>query len=68
MSVIQEKDLPGWVRLGLVPFIQLILAFTVAGLLIWMMGEDPVAATRLYIEKVLGTARGSARPCSMPPR
>ena len=32
MSVIQEKDLPGWVRLGLVPFIQLILAFTVAGL------------------------------------
>ena len=58
MSVIQEKDLPGWVRLGLVPFIQLILAFTVAGLLIWMMGEDPVAATRLYIEKVLGTAKG----------
>ena len=23
-----------------------------------MMGEDPVAATRLYIEKVLGTAKG----------
>lgn len=58
MSVIQEQDLPAWVRLGLVPFIQLVLAFTVAGLLIAAMGEDPIAATRLYIEKVLGTSKG----------
>ena len=56
-GVIQEKDLPGWVRLGLVPFIQLIGLHGCRSL-IWMMGEDPVAATRLYIEKVLGTAKG----------
>ena len=56
--MIQEKDLPAWVRLGVVPAVQILLAFAVASLLIFAIGQDPGKAIGLYFEKVLGTAAG----------
>ena len=36
----------GWIRLFLVPFLNLVLAFVVAGLVVLMIGENPLRALR----------------------
>ena len=41
--------LPRWVELGLIPLMNLGLAFLIAGLVVWSVGEDPVRALAVMI-------------------
>ncbi|HUF57544.1 MAG TPA: ABC transporter permease [Thermohalobaculum sp.] len=42
--------LPRWVELGLIPLMNLALAFLIAGLVVWLVGEDPVRALVVMVE------------------
>lgn len=50
--------LPNWITYGLIPLLNLIVAFFISGLVVWWIGENPFAALRLLIEGALG--RGDA--------
>lgn len=50
--------LPNWITYGLIPLLNLIVAFFISGLVVWWIGENPLAALRLLIEGALG--RGDA--------
>ncbi len=50
--------LPNWMSYGLLPFLNILTAFLISGLVVWGIGEDPFAALRLLIEGALG--RGDA--------
>ncbi|MGF9693724.1 ABC transporter permease [Rhizobium sp. 0TCS1.26] len=50
--------LPNWISYGLLPLLNLVMAFLISGLVVWWIGEDPLAALRLLIEGALG--RGDA--------
>ena len=45
-----NKDLPGWVDFGLLPLLNLITAFLVAGLVVWAVGESPVQAVQILVK------------------
>jgi len=46
---------PRWVSLGLVPVVNLLLAFIVAGLVVVIIGEDPFRAVRVLIGGAFGS-------------
>ncbi len=48
----------GWIRLFLVPFLNLVLAFVVAGLVVLMIGENPLRALRILLTGALGSSYG----------
>ncbi|KXG84507.1 ABC transporter permease [Agrobacterium bohemicum] len=50
--------LPNWMSYGLLPFLNILTAFVISGLVVWGIGEDPFAALQLLIEGALG--RGDA--------
>ncbi len=50
--------LPNWITYGLLPFLNVVTAFLISGLVVWSIGENPLAALRLLIEGALG--RGDA--------
>ncbi len=50
--------LPNWISYGLLPFLNIVTAFLISGLVVWGIGENPFAALRLLIEGSLG--RGDA--------
>ncbi|UXS40678.1 ABC transporter permease [Agrobacterium tumefaciens] len=50
--------LPNWISYGLLPFLNVVTAFLISGLVVWSIGESPLAALRLLIEGALG--RGDA--------
>ncbi|WP_421611958.1 ABC transporter permease [Agrobacterium tumefaciens] len=50
--------LPKWITYGLLPFLNVVTAFLISGLVVWSIGENPLAALRLLIEGALG--RGDA--------
>lgn len=50
--------LPNWITYGLIPLLNLIVAFFISGLVVWWIGENPFTALRLLIEGALG--RGDA--------
>jgi len=49
----QSRELHPLINYGVVPLLQLVLAFAVAGLLIVLIGQNPVQAVQLYITDVL---------------
>ncbi len=53
-----SSQLPRWVDLGLIPVINLVLAFLVAGLVVVFIGEDPIQAVRILISGSLGSSYG----------
>ncbi len=53
-----NDKLPRWVDLALIPLINLILAFLVAGLVVVFIGEDPIQAVRLLLVGSLGSSYG----------
>jgi hypothetical protein len=57
MSVPYAK-LPAWVDYGLIPLINLIVAFLVAGLVVLAVGESPLRAAALLIEGAFGYGEG----------
>ena len=50
--------LPRWIDILLIPLINLILAFFVAGLVVAVIGEDPLRAMQLLITGALGSSYG----------
>jgi ABC-type uncharacterized transport system permease subunit len=50
--------MPKWAELILVPFISLLLAAIISALVIFAIGEDPVAAAKLMVNGALGSTYG----------
>ncbi|WP_020591867.1 ABC transporter permease [Kiloniella laminariae] len=49
-----NKTLPGWIDIGLIPLINIALAFLVSGFVIWLIGEDPIEAVKIMINGAFG--------------
>ena len=57
MSVPYAK-LPRWVDIGLLPAVNVVIGFLVAGLVVIFLGENPWEALKLLIGGALGSGRG----------
>jgi simple sugar transport system permease protein len=55
---VTTEPLPRWVDLGLIPLLNLATAFLVAGLVVLLIGEDPLEATRILIYGAVGWGEG----------
>lgn len=53
-----NAQLPRWVDLGLIPLLNLIAAFVVAGLVVLAIGEDPIEAVEHILYGALGFGEG----------
>jgi ABC-type uncharacterized transport system permease subunit len=53
-----NAQLPRWVDLGLIPLLNLIAAVLVAGLVVLLVGEDPIEAVRIIVYGALGFGEG----------
>jgi ABC-type uncharacterized transport system permease subunit len=52
--------LPGWADYGLIPLINLIVAFAVAGLVVLLVGENPFRAAMIMVDGAFGGGRNIA--------
>jgi general nucleoside transport system permease protein len=52
--------LPGWADYGLIPLINLVVAFAVAGLVVLLVGENPLRAAGIMIDGAFGGGRNIA--------
>src|ERR1700681_2785895 len=50
--------LPNWITYGLMPILNLTLAFVISGLLVWLIGESPTDALVLLLQGALGNGEG----------
>lgn len=50
--------LPRWVDYGLIPALNLVVAFGVAGLVVLLVGENPLDAAFLMIKGAFGSGEG----------
>ncbi|UIJ71446.1 ABC transporter permease [Aurantimonas sp. HBX-1] len=50
--------LPAWIDYGLIPLVNLVVAFAVAGLVVLLVGESPVEAAALMIRGAFGYGEG----------
>lgn len=50
--------LPAWADYGLIPLINLVVAFLVAGLVVLLVGESPLEAAGLLVKGAFGSAAG----------
>jgi simple sugar transport system permease protein len=51
-------QLPAWINYGVIPLLNLVLAFFFSGLVVWAIGESPVEALRLLLIGALGRGEG----------
>jgi simple sugar transport system permease protein len=49
-------ELPGWVSLGVLPLLNLVAAFLVSGVIVLLLGENPLEAVRLLVFGAFGYA------------
>ena len=52
--------LPGWAEYGLLPLINLLVAFAVAGLVVLLVGENPLRAAVILVEGAFGGGQSIA--------
>jgi simple sugar transport system permease protein len=52
--------LPAWADYGLIPLINLLVAFTVAGFVVLLVGENPLRAAAILVEGAFGRGQGIA--------
>ncbi len=52
--------LPGWADYGLIPVINLLVAFAVAGLVVLLVGENPLRAAGILVEGAFGRGQSIA--------
>jgi simple sugar transport system permease protein len=52
--------LPGWADYGLIPVINLIVAFIVAGLVVLLVGENPLHAAAVLVDGAFGSGQNIA--------
>ncbi len=50
--------LPAWADYGLIPLINLVVAFLVAGLVVMLVGENPFRAAVILVEGAFGSGQG----------
>ena len=50
--------LPKWVDYGLIPLVNLLVAFVVAGLVVLLVGENPLRAAVLMVQGAFGSGDG----------
>jgi general nucleoside transport system permease protein len=50
----RRGELPGWVDLGLLPLLNLLAAFVVSGLIVLLLGENPLRAVQLLVWGAFG--------------
>lgn len=50
--------LPNWINYGLIPLLNLTLAFIISGFVVWLIGENPFEAVQLLIAGALGRGEG----------
>ena len=50
--------LPNWITYGLIPLVNLALAFIVSGFVVWLIGENPFEAMKLLLIGALGRGEG----------
>ena len=53
-----RRPLPRWADIAVVPLVNVLLAFLVAGLIVLIIGENPLAAVRVMIVGALGNSEG----------
>ena len=46
--------LPRWINYGLIPLLNLVVAFLISGFVVWLIGESPLDALSLLIQGALG--------------
>jgi general nucleoside transport system permease protein len=52
------EKMPKWADVLLVPLISLLIAFVISSLVIWGIGEDPIAAMKIMVDGSLGSTYG----------
>ncbi|MBO6900703.1 MAG: ABC transporter permease [Rhizobiaceae bacterium] len=52
--------LPGWADYGLIPVVNLLVAFLVAGLVVMLVGENPLRAAGILVEGAFGRGQSIA--------
>ena len=57
-AVLQQQSLPLWLTGGLIPLVQLVLAFVLASLLVLVIGEDPLETMRVIFQGAFVTPGG----------
>lgn len=50
--------LPNWITYGLIPLLNLVVAFVISGLVVWLIGENPFEALKLLLIGALGRGEG----------
>ncbi len=53
-----SDQLPRWITLGVIPFLNLLAAFVVSGLVVLLIGEDPIEAVGILIWGAFGFGEG----------
>lgn len=53
-----KNELPRWVDFGLLPLVNLIVAFLIAGIVVLMIGANPVTAAYLLVRGAFGSGYG----------
>lgn len=53
-----NTDIPKWVDIGLVPLINLMIAFFLAGIAVMVVGENPFEALAILLKGALGSSYG----------
>lgn len=49
-----RRSLPGWIEIGLIPIVNVAIAFFIAGLIVLAIGASPLAAVRILIYGAFG--------------
>lgn len=50
--------LPNWINYGLIPLLNLVVAFLISGFVVWLIGENPLDALVLLLQGALGRGEG----------
>lgn len=50
--------LPNWIAYGVIPLLNLVVAFLISGFVVWLIGESPIDALVLLVQGALGTGEG----------
>ena len=53
--------LPGWADYGLIPLINLLVAFIMAGLVVLLVGENPLRAAVILVDGAFGSGQNIRR-------
>src|SRR3569833_987141 len=51
-------QLPRWVEFGLMPLVNVVVAFLVSGLVVLFIGENPLTAVKYLVTGALGSGEG----------